>query len=315
MKLDSPRRKITDAVDLFGFDENNSTIPDIEINLIQEFRDHPFHSYEGRRLDDMVESIKNNGVLNPVIIRPIGPGQYEMLAGHNRMNAATIAGLKTVPSIIKEDLTDEEAYIYVIETNLMQRSFNDMYPSEQAAVLEVQYKNVISQGRRTDIQNEIKMLENNDVQSSEKTSTNNRENVGNEHDMSSSSVARTLRLNKLIGEWKEAVDYKKVKKLVGVSLSYLPKKLQKHLYRECEDLSKKLSLNEANELKKLHRSGQLNETEISKFLIDVEKKKMKPKAYQKVKVSSQIITKYFKDNTPNEVEEIIEKALVKYFKN
>ena len=86
----------------------------------------------------MVESIKEHGVLNPVIVLKTEDG-YEMLSGHNRQNAARLAGLRTIPAIVKSELTEEEAYIYVIETNLMQRSFTDMEISEKAAVLQERY--------------------------------------------------------------------------------------------------------------------------------------------------------------------------------
>lgn len=88
------------------------------------FHDHPFRLYEGDRLEDMVQSIKDHGVLNPVIVRKAARG-YEMLAGHHRTNAAKLAGLTEVPAIVKTDLSDEDAYVYVIETNLLQRSFTD----------------------------------------------------------------------------------------------------------------------------------------------------------------------------------------------
>ena len=104
------------------------------------FHDHLF------RLYDMVQSIKDYGVLNPVIVRKAARG-YEMLAGHNRTNAAKIAGLTEVPAIVKTDLSDEEAYVYVIETNLLQRSFADLLPSEKAAVLVARYEKISCQGR------------------------------------------------------------------------------------------------------------------------------------------------------------------------
>lgn len=159
MKKDSPRRKIVDAIDFLTEEVVGQQVVDVAIEEIEEFSEHPFHLYEGKRLEDMVESIKANGVLNPVIVRKLGSGRYEMLSGHNRMNASKIAGQKTVPAFIKDNLSDEDAYIYVIETNLMQRSFNDMYPSEKAIVLQLRYEKVSNQGKRTDIINELKALE------------------------------------------------------------------------------------------------------------------------------------------------------------
>lgn len=143
MKADAPRRKIfDDAIDMLVGDDNSASqgsgVVEIPIDRVVPFRDHPFRLYEGERLRDMIESIKEHGVLTPVIVRESDTG-YEMLAGHNRTNAARLAGLTTVPAIVKKGITDEEAYVYVIETNLMQRSFSDFLPSEKAAILDARY--------------------------------------------------------------------------------------------------------------------------------------------------------------------------------
>ena len=127
-------------------------VEQIKIDDIQAF-----HLYEGERLQDMVQSIKEHGVLNPVIVRKLGK-EYEMLSGHNRANAAKLAGLTEVPAIVKADLPDEEAYVYVIETNRMQRSFNDLMPSEKAAVMAAHYDKVCCQGKRNDIIRELELL-------------------------------------------------------------------------------------------------------------------------------------------------------------
>ena len=111
----------------------------ISVEKIVSFHNHPFRLYEGKRLDDMVESVREHGILIPVIVQKIADG-YEMLSGHNRWNVAKIAGIKEIPAIIKENLTEGEAYVYVIETNMLQRSFDDLLPSEKVAVLAERYK-------------------------------------------------------------------------------------------------------------------------------------------------------------------------------
>lgn len=142
-----------------------NTIIALPPQAIRAFRGHPFRLYEGDRLNDLVESISEHGVLNPVIIRKIERDEdgfeYEMLAGHNRQNAAAIAN-RELPCIVKENLSDEDAWIYVIETNVLQRSFSEMLPSEKAAVLALRYSKMICQGRRNDIVEELKRLENPD---------------------------------------------------------------------------------------------------------------------------------------------------------
>ena len=164
MKANAPKRKVfQDALDLLAEDPvKNTPVPvngivSIPVEEIHPFQDHPFRLYEGERLEDMVQSIREYGVLNPVIVRKAARG-YEMLAGHNRTNAAKIAGLTEVPAIVKTDLSDEDAYVYVIETNLLQRFFAELLPSEKAAVLVARYEKISSQGKRNDIQQEIETL-------------------------------------------------------------------------------------------------------------------------------------------------------------
>ena len=152
MKANAPKRKVfQDALDLLAEDpveekeETVNGIVSLPIEEIHSFHDQPFRLYEGDRMEDMVQSIRDHGVLNLVIVRKAARG-YEMLAGHNRTNAAKLAGLTEVPAIVKTDLSDEDAYVYVIETNLLQRSFADLLPSEKAAVLVARYEKMYGGG-------------------------------------------------------------------------------------------------------------------------------------------------------------------------
>ena len=107
------KREITDAVDILldgvGVLEQGD-IQDIEIDLLEAYHDHPFTLYTSKRLEDMVESVKENGILNPIIVLKKEDGAYEILSGHNRVNAARIAKIKSIPCIIKENLSEEDAY-------------------------------------------------------------------------------------------------------------------------------------------------------------------------------------------------------------
>ena len=113
----------------------------LSVGELIPFKGHPFRLYEGERLDDMVESIKANGVLVPIIVRKVGAA-FEILAGHNRVNAVKLAGLNEVPAIVLENISDEDALVYVIETNLIQRSFADMTHSEKAAVIALHHSKI-----------------------------------------------------------------------------------------------------------------------------------------------------------------------------
>jgi len=127
----------------------------INIEKLIPFANHPFKLYEGQRFTDMVESIRTNGILSPIIVRSTDGGKYEILSGHNRVNAAREAGLTEVTAIVKVGLTDEEALFIVTETNLVQRSFADMKHSERAAALSVLYDAMKKQGYRSDLIEEI----------------------------------------------------------------------------------------------------------------------------------------------------------------
>ena len=232
MKANAPKRKVfQDALDLLSEDPVQDTpvsvngIVSIPVEEIHPFHDHPFRLYEGERLEDMVQSIREYGVLNPVIVRKTAKG-YEMLAGHNRTNAAKIAGLTEVPAIVKTDLSEEDAYVYVIETNLLQRSFAELLPSEKAAVLVARYEKISSQGKRNDIRQEIEALEEtcgHDVHKSQKS----RDGLGEEYGMTGRNIARYMRLDRLIPEFKDAVDKGTLAMVAAVDLSYLNVKMQK----------------------------------------------------------------------------------------
>ena len=221
MKANDPKRKIFDAVDMMTADapqaETGNGLQNLPVDKIEPFHDHPFHLYEGERLDDMVESIREHGVLNPVIVRKKGRG-YEMLSGHNRQNAAKMAGLSEIPAIVKEGLSDEEAYVYVIETNVIQRSFTDLAPSEKAAVLSARYEKVISQGRRNDILHEIEEIGTcgHDVHKSR-----SRDGIGEEYGMTGRNIARYMRVDKLIRSFKDRLDAGELTLTAAVELSYL----------------------------------------------------------------------------------------------
>ena len=158
MKANQPKRKVfNDAVDLLTGGESEGGVQMLPIDKIVPFHEHPFKLYEGERLNDMVDSIRENGVLAPVIVQKTDKG-YEMLSGHNRQNAARIAGLTEIPAIVKEGLTDEEAWVYVVETNVIQRSFADLTISERIAVLSTRYDKVCDTKKREEILEELRVL-------------------------------------------------------------------------------------------------------------------------------------------------------------
>lgn len=312
MKANAPKRKVfQDALYLLAEDPVKDTpvpvngIVSIPVEEIHPFHDHPFRLYEGERLEDMVQSIKDHGVLNPVIVRKAARG-YEMLAGHNRTNAAKIAGLTEVPAIVKTDLSDEDAYVYVIETNLLQRSFAELLPSEKAAVLVARYEKISSQGKRNDIRQEIEALEEtcgHDVHKSQKS----RDGLGEEYGMTGRNIARYMRLDRLIPEFKDAVDKGTLAMVAAVDLSYLNVKMQKMIQQVTEAEGKKLKPKQAVELRKMGKD--ITKEGIESVLAGKEQKKSQSVS---VKLPMELYEKYFAQMDARAVQEIIEKALEGY---
>ena len=325
MKANAPKRKVfQDALDLLAEDPVKDTpvavngIVSIPVEEIHPFHDHPFRLYEGERLEDMVQSIREYGVLNPVIVRKDARG-YEMLAGHNRTNAAKIAGLTEVPAIVKTDLSDEDAYVYVIETNLLQRSFAELLPSEKAAVLVARYEKISSQGKRNDIRQEIEALEEtcgHDVHKSRKRtcghdvhkSQKSRDGLGEEYGMTGRNIARYMRLDRLIPEFKDAVDKGTLAMVAAVDLSYLNVKMQKMIQQVAEAEGKKLKPKQAVELRKMGK--EITKEAVEGVLACKEKKK--PQSVS-VKLPVELYEKYFAQMDAGAVQEIMEKALEGYF--
>ena len=311
MKANNKRKVFGDAVDLLMDEIEEREVPRgiqmIQIKKIQSFHDHPFHFYEGERLEDMITSVKEHGILNPVIVQKIDGG-YEMLSGHNRMNAAKLAGLKEVPAIVKTDLSEEEAYVYVIETNLMQRSFSDLLISEKAAVLKARYEKESCQGRRNDIIEEIARLEGKEVEVTRGHGDHRmktRDTIGKEYELSGSSVGRLLKLNDLIKPFKDMVDRGALYTKVALQLAFLPEEEQNMVYSVIKEKKTKVSIDMVMKLRS--HSGALTDAMVRRYLST---EPVKKKCY---KVPARIVEKYFVGMDPNKVDSIVEQALEAWF--
>lgn len=302
--------------------DQNGGIQFITINKIRFFKDHPFRLYEGERLTDMANSIESNGVLVPVIIRRIETDEngcdFEMLAGHNRMNAALLIGLEHLPAIVKENLTDEEALMYVVETNVLQRSFSEMLPSEKAKVLSLRYSDMFSQGKRNDIVEELQKLENpqhikeNETSSLVGAKLRSDEKLGNEYGLSKNTVARLLRIDHLIVELKRRVDDGEIGIYPAVSLSYLPETEQSFVEEVLTQNEYKVDMKKAELLRSY--SGKLTGEQAAKILSGEATRKPRSKSPAPFKLKHKVYAKYFSPGTKaSEVEEIIDKALDMYF--
>lgn len=319
------KKRIININDLFSDEDDiletsDSGITEIYLYKLIPFKNHPFKLYEGQRLEDMVESIKEHGVITPIIVRPmpIQEEQYEILSGHNRANAAKIVGLEKIPAVIKEGLTDEEAMLIVTETNLIQRSFWDLSHSERARVLAEHYNAIKRQGKKADFINDIEMLSNdynfNENSDSSQLATQGRtdEKVGKNYNLSKDTVARYVKVDALIEGLKYRLDKEEISFIAAVNLSFLKVGEQEIIEGILKEKNFKMDIKKAEVLKAFSKSRSFNYDKayavLSGRYFD------KPKKAKSFKLNPKLVGKYFKENqTQKEIEEIIENALEVYF--
>ena len=288
--------------------------------LMDDFPNHPFRLYDGERESDMVESIRANGILQPFILRAIGESRYQILSGHNRKYCGIKAGLSEGPAVIKRNLNDDEAWVYVIETNLMQRSFADMSHSEKAAVIAMQHSKLFSQGKRNDILAELRMLENPHENRVDGTCAQvehklkSRDIVANEYGLAKNTVARYLRVNLLVQQLKTRLDNGGIAFIPAVTLSFLKAEEQASL-EKCIDLNGfRVDMKKADTLRQYSEKGKLDEENTYLIISGEIGQKPKPNRTPTVKVSKAAYAKYFKPSqSANEIQGIVEKALELYF--
>ena len=210
--------KLQSVDQLLGVPEISGT-QEIEIVRIHVFPNHPFKVLDDERMDMLVDSIRENGILNPVIVRPDQNGDYEMISGHRRLHAAGIAGLQKIPAIVKE-MSDDEAIINMVDANIQRE---EILPSERAFSLKMKMDAMRRQGARLDIEGTCGT-------ECHKLGTKTSEIVGEAFGLKGRQVRKYVRLTELIQELLEAVDLKKITLAMGVDLSYLDDQVQKWVY-------------------------------------------------------------------------------------
>lgn len=198
---------------------NEEAAMDIEIYKISGFKGHPFKVIDDEKMQELVESIKVNGVLSPVLIRPTGMDTYEMISGHRRLHAAQLAGLTAIPSIIRE-MTDDEAVIAMVDANIQRE---ELLPSEKAFAFKMKMEAVRRQGNRSDLTSD---------QNGPKLSA---WAIGEDSGISGTQVKRYIRLTELIPELLEYLDLKRIPFISAVEISYLDQEIQKWLFEYIRD--------------------------------------------------------------------------------
>jgi len=319
-KLNDGVNPIEQAIPIMQTQPNHRrSVVSTPVDQLTPFKEHPFRLYEGERLDDMVESIKTNGVLVPIIARRIN-GVLEILSGHNRVEAAKLAGLDEVPTIIFENITDEDAMVYVVETNLIQRSFSDMCHSEKATVIALHHSKMFSQGKRNDILAQLEMLEKpldtneNGTLHPLDVKSHKDEKIGDMYSLSKITVSRYLRLQHLIPTLLTQLDNGRFAFAPAVTLSHLKEAEQTAVVDCIEKYNLAVDMKKADLLRKHSEKGRLDEDVIKRILSG--SMTHKPNRTPTVKIQKTVYAKYFKPNqSAREVERIVEKALEMYFNN
>ena len=294
---------MTPLDDLFSTDESRAEAQlekVIKLNPaeISDFPNHPFKVKQDDDMAEMVESIKKYGVLVPALVRPKEDGGYEMVAGHRRKFAASLAGVSEIPCIVRS-LTDDEATIVMVDSNLQREK---ILPSEKAFAYKMKLEAIKRQGRRTDLTSAP-------LEPKLKGSRSNEELAANSPD-SRSQIQRYIRLTELIPPVLQMVDDGKIAFRPAVELSYLSKEQQESLYStmECEDCTP--SLAQAIKMKEFSKDGKLTDEVILSIM-----QEEKPNQREQLKIPKERISKYFAPGTPaQKIEDTIIKALELYRK-
>ena len=206
--------KLTSIDELLCVPETEGTV-DIDVRAIYPFENHPFRVVDDEKMEELVESIKANGVLTPVLVRPDDEGTYEMISGHRRLHAAKKAGLLKIPAIVKE-MTNDDAVIAMVDANVQRE---EILPSERAFSLKMKMDAMNHRGKRTDL-----------TLSHEETKFHTAEKIGEAEGLGRAQVHRYIRLTELIPKLLDMVDEKRLALSVAVELSYMNKNVQQWIY-------------------------------------------------------------------------------------
>lgn len=312
---------------------------EMEFDQMKPFSDHRFKLYTGKRLEDMVDSIRNYGILQPLILWHRRE-EYILLSGYNRRNAGILAGLKKAPVVIKENLSHEEAVLIMAETNLRQRSFSDLSESERAFCLKQHYDALKSQGKRTDLLNELDELLNsddnagastvsesvtrsqngetpeNEASTVSKTVTRFRtdEKLGEKYGLNRDKVAKYVRIAGLIPPLLERFDQGEITFLAAYDLSFIENTAYQEIPEEYLQGGYRLDTTKAALFHSYAKEGNLTEKTIAEILSGQKSEILEIAKHKTFRLKPTVISRYFTPvQSKKEIEETIEKALELYF--
>ena len=293
------KNRTGEKVKLASLDEllgvvNEESAMEIEISKIHAFKNHPFKVLDDEKMQDLVDSVKLSGVLTPVLLRIDQNEEYEMISGHRRLHAAKLAGLTTIPAIVRE-LSDDDAVIAMVDANIQRE---ELLPSEKAFAYRMKLEAMKHQGSRTDLtlrQNGTKLRAD--------------EILGDQVGESARSVQRYIRLTELIPELLDLVDVKKLNFTFAVDISYIDKEIQKWIYEYIRDTGF-IKPNQISALREQLKIGPVNQVGM---LTIFNKCMMVKNAPRTITFSEKKLTKYFPDTyTAEDMERVIESLLEKW---
>ena len=281
--------------DIFTTEESRQTeqIQQIPITKLHPFKDHPFKVLDDEAMQRTVESVAQFGVLAPLVVRPREEGGYEIISGHRRQYAAELAGLKTLPVIVR-NMDDDQAVIQMVDSNLQRES---ILPSERAFAYKMKLEAMNHQGIRGD-------------STCGQIGHKSRDIIAAEAGDSARNVQRFIRLTNLIPELLELVDQKKISFNPAVELSYLTVSEQRDFFEAMQDTQNAPSLSQAQRIKKLSKAGKCSYDAIYDIMGEEKKAEM-----DRVTIKNDVLRKYFpKSYTPRKMEETILKLLEQWQK-
>ena len=282
------------ADDIFSTEESRQEqqreqVQQIPIGELFPFKNHPFKVLDDESMQRTVESVEQYGVLSPLIARPRPEGGYEIISGHRRQHAAQLAGLDTLPVIVR-NMDDDAAVLLMVDSNLQREN---ILPSERAFAYKMKLEALKNQGARSDLTS---------AQVAPKLST---EKIGEEVGMSKDNVKRYIRLTNLVPELLDMVDEKKIAFNPAVELSYLDEAQQRDFLEAMNDTQNAPSLSQAQRLKKLAQEGHFS-YDVAFAVMGEEKKD----ELDKVVIKNDTLRKYFpRSYTPKQMEDTIIKLL------
>ena len=302
MVRSSVASKLTSVDDLFTTqaerdEEKLERVVEIPLDEISDFHNHPFKVKQDEAMMEMVESVRQHGVLVPALVRPKADGGYEMVAGHRRKMACTLAERAAMPCVVRE-LTDDEAVIIMVDSNLQRET---VLPSEKAFAYKMKLEAMKRQGKRTDLTS---------TPLGPKLGQRSNQELADQSSDSKTQIQRYIRLTYLVPEILDMVDESKIALRPAVELSYLAEEEQRTLLdtMECEDCTP--SHAQAIKMRKFSEAGNLTDEVILSIM-----QEEKPNQKEQFKMPKERIAKYFPAGTPvQKMEDTIVKALELYRK-